>query len=89
MDKELYYPCSENKGADQLRGICVFVFAYAVCWFSHEAAHFYLHKSCKYELKPLKHKFNRKVQVGNDQENAQSERNSHPKNRSGKNLIDN
>ena len=36
--------CSENKGADKLRGtaklICVFVFAYADCWFSHEAAHF-------------------------------------------------
>ena len=25
----LYYPCSENKGADEL--ICVFVFAYAKC----------------------------------------------------------
>ena len=29
----MYYPCSENKGADQLRGyaklICVFVFVYA------------------------------------------------------------
>ena len=34
-EEELYYPCSENKG-DQL--ICVFVFAYADCWFSHEAA---------------------------------------------------
>ena len=41
----MYYPCSENKGADQLRGysltaklICIFVFAYADCWFSHEAA---------------------------------------------------
>ena len=32
----MYYPCSENKGADQL--ICAFVFAYADCWFSHEAA---------------------------------------------------
>ena len=32
----MYYPSSENKGADQL--ICVFVFAYADCWFSHEAA---------------------------------------------------
>ena len=21
--------------------ICIFVFAYAVCWFSHEAAHFF------------------------------------------------
>ena len=44
----MYYPCSENKGADQLHGyrkadvtaklICVFVFTYADCWFSHEAA---------------------------------------------------
>ena len=48
--EEFYYPCSENKGADQLRSyceadlrvtaklICVFVFAYADCWFSHEVA---------------------------------------------------
>ena len=35
-EEEVYYPCSENKGADQL--ICVFVFAYADCRFSHEAA---------------------------------------------------
>ena len=38
----LYYPCSENKGADQLRVtaklICVFVFAYAKCCFSHDVA---------------------------------------------------
>ena len=38
----MYYPSSENKDADQLRStaklICVFVFAYADCWFSHEAA---------------------------------------------------
>ena len=27
-EEELYYPCSENKDADQLL-ICVFVFAYA------------------------------------------------------------
>ena len=43
-DEGLYYPCSENKGTDQLRVyhkadvnaklICVFVFAYADCWFS-------------------------------------------------------
>ena len=32
----MYYPCSENKGAEKL--ICVFVFVYADCWFSHEAA---------------------------------------------------
>ena len=40
----MYYQCSENKGTDQLRGnreadLKTFVFAYAVCWFSHEAAH--------------------------------------------------
>ena len=38
----MYYPSSENKGADQLRLtaklICAFVFAYADCWFSHGAA---------------------------------------------------
>ena len=43
----LYYPCSENRGADQL--ICVFVFAYAKIRFSHDEAHlwseiFYKHK---------------------------------------------
>ena len=41
--KGLYYPCSENKGADQLSGpaklICVFVFAYAKSRFSHNEAH--------------------------------------------------
>ena len=31
----LYYPCSENKGADQLRSYR-FVSAYADCWFSHK-----------------------------------------------------
>ena len=31
----------------------------------------------------------KKVQVGNDQEKAKSERNSHSKNRGGKNYIDN
>ena len=40
----MYYPCCENKGTDHLVGtvklICVFIFAYADCWFSHEAAHF-------------------------------------------------
>ena len=37
----LYYFCSENKGADQLTAklICVFVFAYAKCRFSHDAAY--------------------------------------------------
>ena len=45
--EELYYPCSENKGADQIHSfceaetvqmICAFVFAYAKYWFSHGAA---------------------------------------------------
>ena len=52
----LYYPCSENKGPDQLRGyreadlrlcfrICkMLVFAYVKCWFSHDAAHIILNK---------------------------------------------
>ena len=34
----LYYLCSENKGAETAKLICVFVFAYAKCWFSHDAA---------------------------------------------------
>ena len=44
----MYYPSSENKGADQLRSavtaklICAFVFAYADCWFSHGAAQMFL-----------------------------------------------
>ena len=41
--EESYYPCSENKGADQLRSktvklICTFVFAKAKIQFSHDAA---------------------------------------------------
>ena len=38
VEEELYYPSSENKDADQLRGYRVFVFAFAGCWLSHEAA---------------------------------------------------
>ena len=38
----MYYPSSENKGvisfAVTAKLICVFVFAYANCWFSHAAA---------------------------------------------------
>ena len=47
--EELYYPCSENKDADQLRGyretaklisvICGFVFAYVNFWVFHARAH--------------------------------------------------
>ena len=48
VGEKLYYPRSENKGADHLRSyreaetaklICGFVFAYANCWFSHAQAH--------------------------------------------------
>ena len=35
----MYFLCSENKGADQLRGICAFVFAYAKGRFCDEAVH--------------------------------------------------
>ena len=52
VEEELYYPSSENKGmirfAVTAKLICVFVFAYADCWFSHEAAHLFpsLLRSC-------------------------------------------
>ena len=41
-EEGLYYICSENKGADQLRTltpqlICAFAFAYAKSKFSHDA----------------------------------------------------
>ena len=43
----LNYPCSKNKGADQLRGtaklICAFVFAYAKCWFNGALLTVYLY----------------------------------------------
>ena len=42
VEEELYYPSSENKGADQLRIYCEadlrLCFAYADCWFSHVVA---------------------------------------------------
>ena len=45
VEKELYYPRSENKGvisfAVTAKLICAFVFAYANCWFSHRAAQMY------------------------------------------------
>ena len=35
------YPGSKNKVADPQTAklICIFIFAYADCWFPHEAAH--------------------------------------------------
>ena len=42
IEEGLFYPCSENKGTDQLRGyaklICIFVFAYAKSRFSLNVA---------------------------------------------------
>ena len=41
-EEGMYYPCSENKGAEQLRGYSeadLRLFAYADCWFSYAAAH--------------------------------------------------
>ena len=42
--------CSENKGADQLRGNCVFVFAYAKIRFSHNAGQYKTAKRCHVTL---------------------------------------
>ena len=43
IEEGLYYPCSENKGADQLRGYSEadlrLVFSYAKIRFSHDGAH--------------------------------------------------
>ena len=46
LESRLYYPCSENKVADQLHGYreadCVLVrITYAIHWLSHDAAHEY------------------------------------------------
>ena len=43
--EELYYPCSKNKGASQIRSYCeaelrLCFRMYAKCWFSHDMAHF-------------------------------------------------
>ena len=43
VEEELYYPSSKPKALISFTVtanlICVFVFAYVDCWFSHEAAH--------------------------------------------------
>ena len=48
----MYYPCSENKGADNftvtVKLICAFVFAYAGIQFSHDVA--YLRQTCRENL---------------------------------------
>ena len=49
--EELYYPCSENKGTDQLfcyaKPICVVVFAYVKIWFSHVAKSQFSHDAAQ------------------------------------------
>ena len=44
--EELYYLCSENKVlisfADTAKLICIFVFAYADCWISYDAARIHI-----------------------------------------------
>ena len=50
-DERLYYPCSENKSADQFSGypkaaVLDFVFAYADCWFSYAAAQLFELSTC-------------------------------------------
>ena len=46
-EEELYYLCSENKGADcfaiAAKHVCAFVFAYADCLISNAAAHILSH----------------------------------------------
>ena len=41
----MYYPCSDNIGlisfAVTVKLICVFVYAYADCWFSYDVVHLY------------------------------------------------
>ena len=43
----LYYPYSENKGADQLCSLCL---AYAKSRFSHNEAHIWIYSICKFKL---------------------------------------
>ena len=44
QEEGLYYLYRENKGAEQLRSklICAFIFAFADCWYSQEAAHMFI-----------------------------------------------
>ena len=48
-----YYPCSENKGADQL--IYVFVFEYTKIRFSHDAAQLWKRMEIGYLFEALKY----------------------------------
>ena len=56
----MYYLCSENKGADKLRGYHeVFVFAQAFCLFSYAEAHILslaqIDSILNYEVTPVKY----------------------------------
>ena len=55
-EEGLYYLCSENKGADQFRGlpaklICVFVFDNAKSPFSHDAAQMLIYRFKHFSIK--------------------------------------
>ena len=54
-EEGFYYPCSETKGADQLRGYrkagLRLASAYADCWFPHAAAHIQTYLFLKLKMK--------------------------------------
>ena len=77
----MYYPCSENKGADHLRG-----YREADLRLCFRIGKNPVFSRCGSIYKPWLLTWLvifQKVQVGNDQEKAQSERNSHSKNEGG------
>ena len=89
----MYYPSSENKGADQLRGyreadlrLCFRMGknpVFSRCGSLDSLPKRILkHKNCSGT--PFISLLGKKVQVGNEQEMAQPERNSHSKNQGGK-----
>ena len=79
----MYYPSSENKGADQLRGYREADLR--LCFRLCRLLFFPLGGSyVKAVLLSARHR--KKVQVGKDQEKAQSEKDPHSKNRGGKKL---
>ena len=74
VEEELYYLSSENKGADQLRGyreadLRLFFFAYADCWFSHEAA--YIKNLILYRTLHAKYRYsNNASDIANSEDSA-------------------
>ena len=65
--------------------MCAFVFAWAKMRFSHGAAVMEAYiKKINVKYNKVSQFYHEKVQVGKDQEKAQSEKDSHSKNRGGK-----